>query len=58
MKRKPVRSGVILCPDDPRWEEVKRLCREMAFPMHLLGKTCKLCGKPTAEHSLIIREGK
>jgi hypothetical protein len=58
MKRKPVKTGVILCPDDPRWAKGEPMYQAMACPWHLVGKVCKLCGKPTAEHSIIIEEGK
>ena len=59
MKRKPVKTGIILCPDDPRWDEGEPMYSLVAAILHDVGgKTCALCGKPTAEHSIIIEEGK
>ncbi len=48
----------ILCPDDKGKVAGALLWKSMAFPLHLVGKTCKVCGRPVAEHGLKIEEGK
>jgi len=58
MKRRAKKTGIILCPDDPRWANGEPLFASFAALCNAVGHTCKLCGKPTAEHSIIIREDK
>jgi hypothetical protein len=46
-------TAIISCPDkdgkiqgEPMWKEV--------VPLHFIGKVCKKCGKPVAEHGFRI----
>ena len=48
----------IVCPDDKGEIKGAPLWKSLAFPFHLVGKTCKVCGQPVAEHGLKIEEGK
>jgi hypothetical protein len=48
----------IICPDDKGKVEGAPLWKLSGFPFRLVGKTCKVCGKPIAEHGLKIEEGK
>jgi hypothetical protein len=51
----------IYCPGDPELALIGKgesLLESMAFPFHLKGKVCKLCGKPSADHIVVIGKNK
>ncbi len=48
----------ILCPDDKGKVDGAALWKLSGFPFRLVGKTCKVCGRPVAEHGLKIEEGR
>lgn len=53
--------GRIYCPKDansiPIGKGESLMAPEaMAFPFHLKGKICKICGKPSADHIVVIEK--
>jgi hypothetical protein len=45
----------IICPVDG--DDGKLLTQALAFPWHLIGKTCKKCNLPLVEHRLLAIYG-
>ena len=48
----------VFCPDENGHIEGEPMWEAMALPFHLIGKTCKKCGKPVAEHGFRIGDKK
>lgn len=56
---KPTMEGKTYCPRDANLvpeEKGKPMWNVMALPFHLVGKMCKKCGEPVAEHIMIFKE--
>lgn len=51
---KPKYQAHIVCPDENGGIDGEPMFNALAFSWHLIGKFCKKCGKPVAEHGLVV----